>query len=53
MEILGGYRSANFSGSPASCDDTPILSDTPVFHLRLMPSAEPKFSGDLETSFYF
>ena len=47
LEILGGYRSANFSGSPASCDDTP------VFHLRLTPSAEPKFSGDLETSFYF
>ena len=39
LEILGGYRSANFSGS--------------VFHLRLTPSAEPKFSGDLETSFYF
>ena len=53
LEILGGYRSANFSGSPASCDDTPILSDTPVFHLRLTPSAEPKFSGDLEMSFYF
>ncbi|MBS6152857.1 MAG: hypothetical protein KH703_05525 [Campylobacter gracilis] len=53
LEILGGYRSANFSGSPASRDDTPILSDTPVFHLRLTPSAEPKFSGDLETSFYF
>lgn len=53
LEILGGYRSANFSGSPASCDDTPILSDTPVFHLRLTPSTEPKFSGDLETSFYF
>ena len=53
LEILGGYRSANFSCSPASCDDTPILSDTPVFHLRLTPSAEPKFSGDLETSFYF
>ena len=53
LEILGGYQSANFSGSPASCDDTPILSDTPVFHLRLTPSAEPKFSGDLETSFYF
>ena len=47
LEILGGYRSANFSGSPASHDDTPI------FHLRLTPSAEPKFSGDLETSFYF
>lgn len=47
LEILGGYRSANFSGSPASCNDTP------VFHLRLTPSAEPKFSGDLETSFYF
>lgn len=53
LEILGGYRSANFNGSPASCDDTPILSDTPVFHLRLTPSAEPKFSGDLETPFYF
>ena len=53
LEILSGYRSANFSGSPASCDDTAILSDTPVFHLRLMSSAEPKFSGDLETSFYF
>ncbi len=53
LEILGGYRSANFSGSPTSRDDTPILSDTPVFHLRLTPSAEPKFSGDLETSFYF
>nr|WP_314871307.1 hypothetical protein [uncultured Campylobacter sp.] len=53
LEILGGYRSANFSGSPASCDDTLVLSDTPVFHLRLTPSAEPKFSGDLETSFYF
>lgn len=47
LEILGGYQSANFSGSPASCDDTP------VFHLRLTPSAELKFSGDLETSFYF
>ena len=47
LEILGGYRSANFNGAPASCDDTP------VFHLRLTPSAEPKFSGDLETSFYF
>ena len=47
LEILGGYRSANFSGSPAPC------GDTPVFHLRLTPSAEPKFSGDLETSFYF
>ena len=47
LEILGGYRSANFSGSPASCDDTPI------FHLQLTPSAEPKFSGNLETSFYF
>lgn len=47
LEILGGYRGANFSGAPASCDDTP------VFHLRLTPSAEPKFSGDLETSFYF
>ncbi|AKT91621.1 hypothetical protein [Campylobacter gracilis] len=53
LEILGGYQSANFSGSSASRDDTPILSDTPVFHLRLTPSAEPKFSGDLETSFYF
>ena len=47
LEILGGYRSANFNGSPAPCDDTP------VFHLRFTPSAEPKFSGDLETSFYF
>ena len=47
LEILGGYRGANFSGSPAP------LGDTPVFHLRLTPSAEPKFSGDLETSFYF
>nr|WP_314521920.1 hypothetical protein [uncultured Campylobacter sp.] len=47
LEILGGYRSANFSDSPASRDDTP------VFHLRLTPSAEPNFSGDLETSFYF
>ena len=47
LEILGGYRGANFSGAPASRDDTP------VFHLRLTPSAEPKFSGDLETSFYF
>ena len=53
LEILGGYRGANFSGTHVSCDDTPILSDTPVFHLRLTPSAEPKFSGDLETSFYF
>ncbi len=53
LEILGGYRGTNFSGSPASCDDTHILSDTPVFHLRLTPSAEPKFSGDLEASFYF
>jgi hypothetical protein len=53
LEILGGYRSANFSGLPASCDDTLVLSDTPVFHLWLTPSAEPKFSGDLETSFYF
>lgn len=53
LEILGGYQSANFSGSPASRDDTPILSDTPVFHLRLTPSAEPKFSGDLETPFCF
>lgn len=48
LEILGGYRGANFSGTPASRDDTPILSDIPVFHLRLTPSAEPKFSGDLE-----
>ncbi|WP_177387108.1 hypothetical protein [uncultured Campylobacter sp.] len=47
LEILGGYRGANFSGAPAPCDDTP------VFHLRLMLSAESKFSGDLETSFYF
>ena len=47
LEILGGYRCANFSGAPAP------LADTPVFHLRLTPSAEPKFSGDLETSFYF
>nr|WP_314167742.1 hypothetical protein [uncultured Campylobacter sp.] len=53
LEILGGYRGANFSGAPAPLGDTPILSDTPVFHLRLTPSAEPKFSGDLETSFYF
>lgn len=53
LEILGGYRGANFSGAPAPRDDTPILSDTPVFHLRLTPSAEPKFSGDLETPFYF
>lgn len=53
LEILGGYRGANFSGSPAPLGDTPILSDTPVFHLRLTPSAEPKFSGDLETPFYF
>ena len=53
LEILGGYRSANFSGVPAPLGDTPILSDTPVFHLRLTPSAEPKFSGDLETPFYF
>lgn len=53
LEILGGYRGANFSGTPASRDDTPILSDIPVFHLRLTPSAEPKFSGDLEMSFYF
>ena len=53
LEILGGYRGANFSGVPAPLVDTPILSDTPVFHLRLTPSAEPKFSGDLETSFYF
>ena len=53
LEILGGYRSANFSGAPAPLGDTPILSDTPVFHLRLTPSAEPKFSGDLEMSFYF
>ena len=47
LEILGGYRGANFSGSLAS------RGDTPVFHLRLTPSAEPKFSGDLETLFYF
>lgn len=47
LEILGGYRSANFSGAPAP------LGDTPVFHLRLTPSVEPKFSGDLEMSFYF
>ncbi|WP_298061402.1 hypothetical protein [uncultured Campylobacter sp.] len=47
LEILGGYRGANFSGAPASRDDTP------VFHLRLTPSAEPKFSGDLEAPFYF
>ena len=53
LEILGGYQSANFSGSPAPLSDTPILNDTPVFHLRFTPSAEPKFSGDLETSFYF
>jgi len=53
LEILGGYRGANFSGSPAPLGDTPILGDTPVFHLRLTPSTEPKFSGDLETSFYF
>ncbi len=53
LEILGGYRGANFNGSPAPLGDTPILSDTPVFHLRLTPSAEPKFSGDLETPFYF
>jgi len=53
LEILGGYRGANFGGTPASRDDTPILSDTPVFHLRLTPSAEPKFSGDLGASFYF
>ena len=53
LEILGGYRGANFGGTPAPHDDTPILSDTPVFHLRLTPSAEPKFSGDLEMSFYF
>ena len=53
LEILGGYRGANFSGAPAPLGDTPILSDTPVFHLRLTPSAEPKFSGDLEMSFYF
>ena len=39
LEILGGYRGTNFSGSPASCDDTPILSDTPVFcGLRPLPS---------------
>ena len=53
LEILGGYRGANFSGVPTPLGDTPILNDTPVFHLRLTPSAEPKFSGDLETSFYF
>lgn len=53
LEILGGYRGANFSGAPTPLGDTSILSDTPVFHLRLTPSAEPKFSGDLETSFYF
>ena len=53
LEILGGYRSENFSSAHVSCGDTPILSDTPVFHLRLTPSAEPKFSGDLEASFYF
>lgn len=53
LKILGGYRGANFSGAPAPLGDTPILSDIPVFHLRLTPSAEPKFSGDLETSFYF
>ena len=53
LEILGGYRGANFSGAPAPLGNTPILSDTPVFHLRLTPSAEPKFSGDLETPFYF
>ena len=53
LEILGGYRGVNFSGAHVSRDDTPILSDTPVFHLRLTPSAEPKFSGDLETPFYF
>lgn len=47
LEILGGYQSANFGGAAASRDDTPI------FHLRLTPSAEPKFSGDLETPFYF
>ena len=47
LEVLGGYRGANFSGAPAP------LGDTPVFHLRLTPFAEPKFSGDLETSFYF
>ena len=53
LEILGGYRGTNFSGAPTPLGDTSILSDTPVFHLRLTPSAEPKFSGDLETSFYF
>ncbi|WP_299185966.1 hypothetical protein [uncultured Campylobacter sp.] len=47
LEILGEYRGANFSGAPAP------LGDTPVFHLRLTPFAEPKFSGDLEMSFYF
>ena len=53
LEILGGYRGTNFSGAPTPLGDTSILSDTSVFHLRLTPSAEPKFSGDLETSFYF
>jgi len=53
LEILGGYRGTNFSGAPTPLGNTSILSDTPVFHLRLTPSAEPKFSGDLETSFYF
>lgn len=53
LEILGRYRGTNFSGAPTPLGDTSILSDTPVFHLRLTPSAEPKFSGDLETSFYF
>lgn len=47
LEILGGYRGANFSGAPAPRDDTP------VFHLRLTLSSESKFSGDLETPFYF
>ena len=53
LKILGGYRSVNFGGAPAPLGDTPILSDMPVFYLRLTPFAEPKFSGDLETSFYF
>ena len=53
LEILGGYRGANFSGAHVPLGDKPILSDTPVFHLRLTPFAEPKFSGDLEASFYF
>lgn len=53
LEILGGYRGANFSGAHVPLGDKSILSDTPVFHLRLTPFAEPKFSGDLEASFYF